>query len=53
MNVSVAGFDKEAYARLMGVDRFESMKRNLARVRTIARDNPNFSVAVRLQDYFV
>ena len=52
MNVSVAGFDKEAYARLMGVDRFESMKRNLARVRAIARDNPNFSVAVRLQDYY-
>ena len=52
MNVSVAGFDKEAYARLMGVDRFDSMTRNLERVRAIARDNPNFSVAVRLQDYY-
>ncbi|HVP09050.1 MAG TPA: radical SAM protein [Burkholderiales bacterium] len=52
VNASVAGFDREAYARLMGVDRFEDMKRNLPRVRDIARGNPNFKLAVRLQDYY-
>lgn len=52
LNVSVAGFDKAAYAKLMGVDRFESVKRNLERVRAIARENPNLTVAVRLQDYY-
>jgi len=52
VNVSVAGFDRDAYARLMGVDRFEDMQRNLARVQAIARTNPNFTVAVRLQDYY-
>jgi radical SAM protein with 4Fe4S-binding SPASM domain len=52
VNVSVAGFDRDAYARLMGVDRFEDMKRNLARIRAIAAANPNLVVAVRLQDYY-
>lgn len=52
VNASVAGFDRQAYARLMGVDRFDDMKRNLERVQSIARENPNFKVAVRLQDYY-
>jgi MoaA/NifB/PqqE/SkfB family radical SAM enzyme len=52
VNASVAGFDRESYARLMGVDRFDDMKRNLVRIRGIAGENPNFRLAVRLQDYY-
>lgn len=51
MNVSVAGFDKPAYARLMGVDRFDAMVANLDRLAAIARANPHVRPNVRLQDY--
>jgi len=51
INVSVAGFDKPSYARLMGVDRFDAVVANLRRLAAIARANERVRPNVRLQDY--
>jgi radical SAM protein with 4Fe4S-binding SPASM domain len=52
VTVSVAGFDKLAYQRLMGVDRFEDMKKNLETLSSITRNNNKVHLSVRMQDYY-
>jgi len=50
--VSIAGFDRSAYHRLMGVDKFDNMRDNLKDISEITRRNPNVKLALRLQEYY-
>jgi radical SAM protein with 4Fe4S-binding SPASM domain len=49
VNVSFTGFDRDAYKKFMGVDRFIEVKRNLKRFASII--NPRLHKKVVLRDY--